>query len=130
MLKVEAMAQSSDSRRRYYELDPDKLLKTISGLSLRVSERFPSPGLSGVASELVEIGKLGRERMEWIGRPIWLVRGLTFFVVATLVLGVGVLLTNLKPHQGVFELTTFISVLEAGLNDLAMLSFTGKLASL
>ena len=116
------MASSSESRRRYYELDPDKVQATISSLSLRIGERFPDSGLSGVARELVEIGKLARERMEWIGRPIWAVRGITFFVIATLVIGIGVLAFNLKPEEGVFQFTTFIAVLESGLNDLVMLS--------
>ena len=113
--------RSSESRRRYYELDPDKLLETISELSVRIGERFPGSGLSGVARELVEIGKLGRERMEWIGRPIWLVRGLTFFVIAMLVLGLALIVFRLKPDEGVLEFATFVSVLEAGLNDLVML---------
>lgn len=116
------MGQSSDSRRRYYELDPARVQATIAGLSLRVGERFPGSGLSGVARELVEIGKLARERMEWIGRPIWAVRGVTVLVVALLVVGFCVMLFNLKPEEGVFEFVTFVSVLEAGLNDVVMLS--------
>ena len=49
-------------------------------------------------------------------------RGITFFVIATLVIGIGVLAFNLKPEEGVFQFTTFIAVLESGLNDLVMLS--------
>ncbi len=116
------MASSSERRRRYYELDPDRVLETISSLSVRVGERFPDSGLAGVGRELVEIGKLARERMDWIGRPIWAVRGVTFFVIAMLVLGLVVLVLNLKPEEGVFEFTTFVGLLEAGLNDLVMLS--------
>ena len=117
------MAQSTENRRRrYYELDPDRVQATIVGLSLRVTERFPESGLSGVGRELVEIGKLARERTEWIGRPIWAVRGVTYLVVAILVIGLGVMVFSLKPEAGVFEFTTFISVLEAGLNDVVMLS--------
>lgn len=116
------LVRSSESGRRYYELDPERVLETISSLSLRIGERFPGSGLSGVARELVEIGKLGRERMDWIGRPIWAVRGVTVFVIAMLLLGLVVLLFNLKPEEGVFEFTTFIGLLEAGLNDLVMLS--------
>ena len=115
------MGRSSESQRRYYELDPEKVLATISSLSVRVEERFPGSGLSGVAAELVEIGKLGKERMEWIGRPIWLVRGLTIFAIVMLVVGLGLTVVNLKPEEGVFELVTFLSVLEAGLNDVIML---------
>lgn len=109
--------------RKYYELDPDRVLATISSLSLRVGERFPDSGLSGVARELVEIGKLARARMEWIGRPIWLVRGVTFLVIAALLLGLGLMLSNLTPEQGeLFKFATFVSVLESGLNDLVMLA--------
>ena len=115
------MANASESRRRYYELDPDKVQATISSLALRIRERFPDSGLSKLSVELVEIGKLGRERMEWIGRPIWMVRGLTFFVVALLILGSGLLVFNLKPDEGVFEFAAFVQLLEAGLNDLVML---------
>ena len=122
MLMVGQMVSSSESRRRYYELDPDRVLETISSLSVRVSERFPESGLSGVARELVEIGKLARERMDWIGRPIWAVRGVTVFVIGLLLIGLVVLVFNLKPEEGVFEFTTFVGLLEAGLNDLVMLS--------
>ena len=116
------MLHPNESRRRYFELDPDKVLETISELSRRIDDRFPGSGLSKVAGELEEIGKLGRERMEWIGRPIWLVRGVTIFVIAMLVLLLLVLMFNLKPDEGVFEFITFVSVLESGLNDLVMLS--------
>ena len=115
------MGSAPDSQRRYYELDPDKVQATISSLSLRIAERFPGSGLAGVARELVEIGKLARERMEWIGQPIWKVRALTYIVVALLLGGIALLLFNLKPQEGVFEFTTFVGVLESGLNDLVML---------
>ena len=71
---------------------------------------------------MVEIGKLGRERMEWIGRPIWAVRWITITAIVLLVLGLGVMVINLKPEEGVFKFTTFVSVLESGLNDVVMLS--------
>lgn len=55
-------------------LQPDKIVLTIRKLYDRIGERFPGSSLQNVCESLEEIGLNAKQRVDWIGRPIWWMR--------------------------------------------------------
>lgn len=73
---------------KYARLRPEKVIETLSTLSLRIEERFPDRGIGKVCQELTELAKVTSKRAEQISRPNTLLR----LLVATVVLsGIGAL---------------------------------------
>ena len=106
----------------YYQLDPDKILTTVEALSQRIDDRFPNSGLSGVCKSLAKVGRNARERSEWIGQPNWPLRILTYAIIALVVAALIVTIFALKPPADEsFDLTRFVELLEAGINDIILI---------
>lgn len=105
----------------YLALDAEQIVRTIERLQARIRERFPNAGLADVCGQLLEIARHGRERSEWIARPILPLRIATGALAVLIVAGLILLVTQLRPPPGRFELGQFIQVLEAGINDLVLI---------
>ena len=71
---------SQDSNTNFNNLDPQKIVDTIERLSQRVSERFPDSGLTNVCSRLHDISENMKKRAEWIGRPVYWLRAITWLI--------------------------------------------------
>jgi len=69
----------------YSELDPAPVRATIERLALRIGERFPGSGLSGVAAELVRVAEHNQQVIGALRQPLWWVRAMTVFTIAMLV---------------------------------------------
>jgi hypothetical protein len=102
---------------KYSELNPGLLLTTIAALEHRIAERFPDSALRKVALELQELAAELGASTPFLARPMWLLRGFTWLLIA---LGVAVLLAvaaSVIPAdtrtEGVVEL---VQGLEAGVN--------------
>ena len=104
----------------YLTLDAGEIVRTIQQLGNRIEERFPGSGLGKVCGQLLEISQKARERAEWIARPILAVRIATAVLVVVIVAGLVLMVTRLRPPPGTFELSQFIQVLEAGINDVVL----------
>lgn len=61
----------------YRRIEPDAVIKTIDRLGLRIGERFPSRGLTGVCSELLAAAKETQARVTAMRQPWLWVRGLS-----------------------------------------------------
>lgn len=72
-------------KRPKLHLDDDKILETASTLALRVQERFPDSGLSGLAADLTEVARLTVSNVARTSRPIIGLR-----IAAWLMIGIGI----------------------------------------
>ncbi|MCP4131864.1 MAG: hypothetical protein GY754_12865 [bacterium] len=106
----------------YRNLDPGKIVETLGLLNRRIKERFPGSGLSKVSGELLAIGKEASERSHWINKPnTWLRVGagiVIFLMIVFLALGI----SKLNLIGKALNYTEFIQVLEAGINDIILVS--------
>jgi hypothetical protein len=75
-----------DSQTNFKNLDPQKIVDTIERLNQRVSERFPEAGLASVCSRLHDISENMKKRAEWIGRPVYWLRGITWLICVAILL--------------------------------------------
>ena len=105
----------------YKALDTDKIIKTVSNLSKRISERFPESGLSGVCKQLLDISYHAKARTEAILKPIIWVRALNIFLIAIIVvtvIGAGIRFQLSVEGMHFFD---FVQALEAGMNDVVLI---------
>jgi len=67
-------------------LDHDRIVRTISLLEKRISDRFPNSGLRKVIIDLLHISKKSKEHVAWISKPNIPLRILSAIIIS---LGVG-----------------------------------------
>ncbi len=103
-----------------YQLDSDAVLRTIRKLRDRIGDRFPGSGLGGQATELVRIAERTRERVDWISRPIWALRVVTYALVALLAAGVVFIIMSVRAAPEGWSLKDVLEMIDSGLNDLVM----------
>ena len=66
----------------YRTLDPDRIIKTLETLRLRIEERFPGSGLANVCKDLMDLARETTARSEKIAKSnLWL-RGLIWLSIA------------------------------------------------
>jgi len=101
-------------------LSSEQIDRTISRLLKRINERFPNSGLGKVGADFHEFSKHCAENIEWISRPIYWIRIVTYFFIGLALIGLIYSLTLLK-----FDVTPTFSnvaaVLEAVVNDVILL---------
>ena len=122
--KPDAETEGAPAASGYGQLDGEKLLATVKELRARIGERFPDRGLNGVCAELESICLQSRQRIAWIGQPIWPLRITRYVLLGIILIGVIATLFSLKPvreNEG-FTLVEFIQTLEAGINDVVLIS--------
>ncbi len=107
----------------YLLLNSEKVLETVKALVIRIQERFPDSSLCKVCAELETVCSRSRERIEWIGQPIWPLRILRYVLVAIVVVGIIITVIGLIHDQQAVEfgLTDWIQTVEAALNEVVML---------
>lgn len=116
----------TELEKNYTALDPEKVLKTIQSLYSRISERFPQSGLSRVCRELETACSRSTAKIESIERPLWSLRVLRYVLILGMILGIGLGLLALKDFDKEVKSIRkidLIQAIEAGLNDLVMISF-------
>src|SRR2546423_6061229 len=98
---------------RYLTLDAEQIVRTIEALGHRIEERFPASGLGQVCGELLATARRGRERSEWIARPILPLRIATVVLTVVIVAGLAVTLAAVRP-PGRVGVRVVLHVLAAG----------------
>ncbi len=119
---------SNVSTDPYANLDPQKIVDTIERLNQRIAERFPESGLNRVCQRLYVISENMKLRAEWIARPVYWLRILTWAICIIIVVFAVVpsyfLLSNADVRQLTGEeggLAGFVQLLEAGINDVVLI---------
>lgn len=101
----------------YRQLDAPKIVETVATLQRRISERFPSSGLSKLSEEVLTVARETMERLRWIQRPHWPLRGAIGLLLVAFVGACVVLLQTLRASD-LHEIGTFIQVLDSGLSSI------------
>lgn len=105
----------------YRQLDDARITRTLERLNARISERFPGSGLSGVAKELLAVGRETLETVEYLRKPDWAIRvpaGLALLIM------VGVpfaLMLKIRVPAEVNSLGDLVQLIDAGINDIVFL---------
>ena len=116
------IAKSSDPMPRFRHIDVAIIVEKIDQLEQRIRERFPERNLSRVCHTLYETALDTQNRLAFIARPNWWLR-ITIAVLVLLVLvGTVALATNLAVVDDRLTLTELLAAVEAGLNDLLLIS--------
>lgn len=106
----------------YRTLDSEKIVSTLDRLRERIAARFPNAGLAKVCAELAEIGRRADARTREIARPAYLLRTVTFGLIAvgimTLVYVGGLVLDSKKSTDDLFAT---IQGIEATFNILVLM---------
>ena len=105
----------------YRTLKFEKTIDTISLLSKRIHERFPTAELNKVCSELLNIAQDSKNRAAWIAQPNLPIRAAVVAVIAmTLVLMVySIMQMPITWKQ--FNVGELVQITEAGINDIVLL---------
>lgn len=104
----------------YRTLDPDKIIETSEALQRRISERFPSSGLSGVCRELVDVARGSKQRVIEVLQPNWALR---IGIALILILGIGLLAyvaTIIEIKRGTENLFGVLEGIDAAVNTLVL----------
>ena len=105
----------------YKNLQPDRILETITRLGKRIRERFPDSSLATLCEELRVVSEKAKERSERIRRPIVALRLTTALLVVVIIAGVVATLVSLKTSNTGLSLVEGIQLFEAGINDVVLI---------
>ena len=106
----------------YTILDSEKIISSQELLSRRIYERFPQSGLYQVSKQLLTFGKNAQEDSEWVARPILPLRITSILLVSLLFIATVWTFRSLVVSEDLLRLEKFIPLLEAGINDLLLIS--------
>ncbi len=77
----EKMPRSAGRVPRVRVLDAASITSTVERLQARVAERFPSSGLAGVCSDLVDTARMTSRRVKGLARPYYGLRCLALLAI-------------------------------------------------
>lgn len=103
-------------------IEPTLVVQTVARLRQRIEERFPGAGLGRVCASLMEVASRSEQHANWLGSPVYWLRGCAFMLIAgMLVTLVGPLfLVEWKaPTSSISEL---VQAMEAAVNELVLLA--------
>lgn len=111
----------SDRNYQFSNLQPEKILATITQLSRRICERFPESSLAQLCEELRGVSLDASARAEQIRKPIVALRIASGLLVALIVIGIFATVLSLDTKNSSPSLPEFIQLLEAGINDIVLI---------
>ena len=101
----------------YRQLNASHISATASALQSRILERFPNSGLGQLGAEVSAVSREAIERLLWINKPHMLLRMAKAALLMAVLAVSGVSMSSLRASE-LYEVSTFIQVLEAGLSSL------------
>jgi hypothetical protein len=110
-----------ESQMRRGELDAARIRETVRLLDLRIGDRFPGSGLSGVCRRLHEIAEDAERTQAWIERPMYALRGAVGVAVLLLAAGLVLSMSQIDLRGGATSVTDFVQATEAGLNEMVLI---------
>lgn len=105
----------------YRNLDPVKIVVTVTQLRDRIGERFPETSLGRLAEEFVLVATSACPECDWLARPNRWLRGLNTGLIVLFLGVLGSILVNLRLSLKVDGISDFLQALDAGLNSLILL---------
>jgi hypothetical protein len=110
-----------ETDHRYREIDPTKLIHTVSKMADRVEEQFPASGLAAVANEVAAVAEGTVARVAEIKRPRIGLRITVGIMVLLVVSGPFLFSFLLSFSEEVTNLGDFLEATDAGLHMLLVL---------
>lgn len=104
-----------------HQLDPARVRETLNALRMRIAERFPDSGLSGVAQQLLAIAQESDRTLAWIRRPSWKLRAGVGTVIALLLALLLLAFQSLNFESDKVGGLELVQTLEAVLNELILI---------
>lgn len=99
------------------QLDVERIIETVAALHQRIAERFPGSGLERLATILHKIAGESVEHLNWVSRPLLMLRvAIGICVIVLLALPTGLIIGAEFPAG--FDFFELVQALEAGVNDL------------
>lgn len=111
---------TTKAARSYRSLELREIVRTISQLQQRISERFPNSGLSQVAADLLTLSEGAEKSVASFSRPNIGLRVLTVVVVLTVASLLVRLVLELRWNNELFDLEHFLQSFEALLGSVAL----------
>jgi len=100
----------------YQTLNCDQIIETLRRLEHRISERFPGSSLAAVCHELIGMAKTVQQHSSAIASPNYLLRMAVFLVIAAGLVGLAVVVFNVKVQVGTVEIFSVFQGVEAAMN--------------
>ena len=100
----------------YQTLNCDQIIDTLRRLEHRISERFPGSSLAAVCHELIGMAKTVQQHSSAIASPNYLLRMAVFLVIAAGLVGLAVVVFNVKVQVGTVEIFSVFQGVEAAMN--------------
>ena len=107
---------------RVLYLITEEIQKTIDKLYSRITDRFPSSGLSQICSNLYEISKETNKTILWILRPNILVRLFVFFIIGVASFLIVYTVSKMKLVYDGMNISDFIQMIESALAAFVMIA--------
>ncbi|VAW75093.1 conserved hypothetical protein-putative membrane associated protein [hydrothermal vent metagenome] len=126
MSESESMSKSKNKAESkvthdYTKLNAAHIADNISKLQLRIGDRFPKSNLSTISAELYKVVGKTLSVVNDIMKPNMVLRVSVALVILLLLIGIGFTYYHFElPEEG-FDLTLFVSFLEAGLSATVLL---------
>ena len=102
----------------YTALDASRIVETLERLERRITERFPTASLAGVAKELLGVARTASSEAVGLERPIWPIRAFSGALIVGLFLLIVVTLFSIKWPSQFAEATQLVPLLESAVNDM------------
>lgn len=97
-----------ETRAKYRQLDPVKIIETVESLHLRIEKRFPDSGLGKVVAELLDVAQETVRRIEWIQKPHLPLRCVAVCLSLLIIALVAGILINIRK----FQLDDFVNTMQ------------------
>jgi hypothetical protein len=106
----------------YAELQPPRILETLTVLERRIEERFPGSGLSRIGTELRQRAEVAEVELTRLRRPIWALRiTAALGILTTLAVAISLLVVGLRVLIRVEDPTTLLTTTESAANEVILL---------
>jgi hypothetical protein len=112
-----------ERRRVYSELQGEHILKTITTLEIRITERFPGSGLSRVSAELGQLAVEVCTLAARLRQPIWLLRtGAVLGILGIMGIVIWAIRFGLNAPFGLQDIANLLQASKAGVDEIILLA--------